>query len=318
VEGYLEGIHFAEGSRVKKGALLYTLESQPFEEKVAAAMSLVAGEKTMLAKAKSDLDRIRPLAEQKAVSESDLDAAEAQYEASGESVKAAEANLRAANIQLGYTKIHSPVSGIIGKTQAKVGDFVGRTPNPVILNTVSRIDTVLVQFYITETMYLRAIRRHLSQSGAERDDSVTKLDMILADGSVYEHKGKIDFIDREVDSATGSILVQASFSNPDEVLRPGQFAQIRARVEVVKDGILVPQRCIMELQGLYSVYVVSENNTVKQRQVEVGPKIDRFWLVTKGLMSGERVVYEGLQKVRNGMTVNPVIQQIPPTDEEGK
>ncbi|MHC4361455.1 MAG: efflux RND transporter periplasmic adaptor subunit [Planctomycetota bacterium] len=119
VEGYLEGIHFAEGSRVKKGALLYTLESQPFEEKVAAAMSLVAGEKTMLAKAKSDLDRIRPLAEQKAVSESDLDAAEAQYEASGESVKAAEANLRAANIQLGYTKIHSPVSGIIGKTQAK-------------------------------------------------------------------------------------------------------------------------------------------------------------------------------------------------------
>jgi membrane fusion protein (multidrug efflux system) len=142
--------------------------------------------------------------------------------------------------------------------------------------------------------------------------------MILADGSVYEHKGKIDFIDREVDSATGSILVQASFSNPDEVLRPGQFAQIRARVEVVKDGILVPQRCIMELQGLYSVYVVSENNTVKQRQVEVGPKIDRFWLVTKGLMSGERVVYEGLQKVRNGMTVNPVIQQIPPTDEEGK
>ncbi len=318
VEGYLEGIHFAEGSRVNKGALLYTLESQPFEEKVAAAMSMVAGAKTMLAKAKSDLDRIKPLAEQKAVSDSDLDAAVAQHEASVESVKAAEANLRAVKIQLGYTKIHSPVSGIIGRTKAKVGDFVGRSPNPVILNTVSRIDTVLVQFYITETMYLRAIRRHLSQSDAERDDSVTELDMILADGSVYEHKGKVDFIDREVDSATGSILVQASFPNPDEILRPGQFAQIRARVEVVKDGILIPQRCIMELQGLYSVYVVGENNTVKQREVKVGPKIDRFWLVTEGLKSGEKVVYEGLQKVRNGMTVNPVIHQIQPTDEESK
>jgi membrane fusion protein (multidrug efflux system) len=318
VEGYLEGIHFVEGSRVKDGALLYTLESQPFEEKVAAAMSLVAGEKTMMAKAKSDLDRIRPLAEQKAVSQSDLDAAEAQYDASIESVKAAEANLRAAQIQLGYTEIRSPVSGIIGKTKAKVGDFVGRTPNPVILNTVSRTDTVLVQFYITETMYLRAIRRHLSQSQAERDDRVTELDMILADGSVYERKGKVDFIDREVDSATGSILVQASFPNPDEILRPGQFAQIRARVDVVKDGILIPQRCIMELQGLYSVYVVGEDNTVKQREVQVGPRIDRFWLVTEGLQSGEKVVYEGLQKVRTGTIVNPVIQQIPPTNEESK
>lgn len=318
VEGYLEGIHFTEGSRVKKGALLYTLESQPFEEKVASMMSMVAGAKTMRAKAKSDLDRIKPLAEQKAVSESDLDAAEAQYEASVESVKAAEANLRAAQIQLGYTKIHSPVSGIIGRTKAKVGDFVGRSPNPVILNTVSRIDTVLVQFYITETMYLRAIRRHLSQSDAERDDRVTELDMILADDSVYEHKGKVDFVDREVDSATGSILVQASFPNPDEILRPGQFAQIRARVEVVKDGILIPQRCIMELQGLYSVYVVGENNTVKQREVKVGPKIDRFWLVTEGLKSGEKVVYEGLQKVRNGMTVNPVIHEVQPTNEESK
>ncbi|MHC4159090.1 MAG: efflux RND transporter periplasmic adaptor subunit, partial [Planctomycetota bacterium] len=279
VEGYLEGIHFAEGSRVEKGTKLYTLESQPFEEKVASMMSMVAGAKTMEAKAKSDLDRIRPLAEQKAVSESDLDAAEAQYAASVESVKAAEANLRAAEIQLGYTKINSPVSGIIGRTKAKVGDFVGRSPNPVILNTVSRIDTVLVQFYVTETMYLRAIRRRLSQSDTEKDDRAKELDMILSDGSVYEHKGKFDFIDREVDSATGSILIQASFPNPDEILRPGQFAQIRVRVDVVKDGILVPQRCVMELQGLYNVYIVDENNTVKQREVKVGPKINRFWLV---------------------------------------
>ncbi len=318
VEGYLEGIHFAEGSRVEKDALLYTLESQTFEEKVASMMSMVAGAKTMRAKAKSDLDRIKPLAEQKAVSESDLDAAVAQYEASVESVKAAEANLRAVKIQLGYTKIHSPVSGIIGRTKAKVGDFVGRSPNPVILNTVSRIDTVLVQFYITESMYLRAIRRNLSQSDTEKDDRVIELDMILADGSVYEHKGKLDFIDREVDSATGSILIQASFPNPDEILRPGQFAKIKARVEVVKDGILIPQRCVMEIQGLYNVYVVDESNKVKQREVKVGPKINQFWLITEGLKSGEKVVYEGLQKVKDAMIVNPVIQEIRPVREESK
>ncbi|MHC4418026.1 MAG: efflux RND transporter periplasmic adaptor subunit, partial [Planctomycetota bacterium] len=203
-------------------------------------------------------------------------------------------------------------------TKAKVGDFVGRSPNPVILNTVSRIDTVLVQFYITESMYLRAIRRNLSQSDTEKDARVTKLDMILADGSVYEHKGKVDFVDREVDSATGSILIQASFPNPDEILRPGQFAKIKARVEVVEDGILIPQRCVMEIQGLYNVYVVDESNKVKQREVKVGPKINQFWLITEGLKSGEKVVYEGLQKVKDAMIVNPVIQEIQPVIEESK
>ena len=167
VEGFLEGIHFEEGSRVEKGALLYTLESQPFEADVAAKMSAVAGAKTMLAKAKSDLDRIEPLAKEKAVSESDLDSAVAQHEAYIESVKAAEANLRASKIQLGYTKIYSPISGIIGKTKAKVGDFVGRSPNPVILNTVSRIDTILVEFFITETQYLKGGPSHLYHRQAE-------------------------------------------------------------------------------------------------------------------------------------------------------
>jgi membrane fusion protein (multidrug efflux system) len=167
-------------------------------------------------------------------------------------------------------------------------------------------------------MYLRAIRRNLSQSDTEKDARVTKLDMILADGSVYEHKGKVDFVDREVDSATGSILIQASFPNPDEILRPGQFAKIKARVEVVEDGILIPQRCVMEIQGLYNVYVVDESNKVKQREVKVGPKINQFWLITEGLKSGEKVVYEGLQKVKDAMIVNPVIQEIQPVIEESK
>jgi membrane fusion protein (multidrug efflux system) len=311
VEGYLEGMHFKEGSRIKKGALLYDLESQPFEEKVAAQMSKLAEAKTMLAKAESDLNRIKPLAEQNAVSQSDLDAAVAQYDAFTASVEAAEANLRAAKIQLGYTKIYSPISGIIGRTRAKVGDFVGRSPNPIILNVVSRIDTVLVQFFITETHYLLLARRNISQSGStDQNAREANLELILADGSLYPHKGNVDFIDREVDPTTGAILIQASFPNPDELLRPGQFAKVKAMANVVEGGILIPQRCVTELQGLFSVFVVNDGNEVEKREVKVGPKVEQFWLILEGLKPGEKVVYEGLQKVKDGAVVNPIIQEI--------
>ena len=316
VEGFLEGIHFKEGSEIKEGTLLYTLESQPFEEKVAAQMSKVAEAKTMLAKAINDLDRIKPLAEEKAVSESDLDAAVATHEASLSTVEAAEANFRAAKIQLGYTKIYSPISGIIGKTQAKVGDFVGRSPNPVILNTVSRIDTILVHFFISESQYLGVARYLFQRPSTERRSDTANFELILVDGSVYEHKGKTDFIDREVDPTTGAMLVQASFPNPDKILRPGQFARVKIKVQVVKDGILVPQRCVTELQGFYSVFVVDGSNTIKRTEVKVGPKIKQFWLITEGLNSGEKVVYEGLQKVKDGTIVRAVVKDIKLANEE--
>jgi len=274
-------------------------------------MSRLAEAKTMLAKAESDLNRIKPLAELKAVSQSDLDAALALYDASTASVEAAEANLRAAKIQLSYTEIYSPISGIIGRTKAKVGDFVGRDPNPIILNVVSRIDTVLVQFFITETQYLLLARRLISESNiADQNAREANLELILADGSLYPHKGKADFIDREVDPSTGAILVQASFPNPGELLRPGQFAKVKAMVNVVEEGILIPQRCVTELQGLYSVFVVNESNQVEKREVEAGPKIEQFWLILEGLKPGEKVVYEGLQKVKAGSVVNPIIQEI--------
>jgi membrane fusion protein (multidrug efflux system) len=317
VEGYLEGIHFQEGQPVEQGDLLYTLESQPFEAAVAAEMSRVAEAKTALAKADSDLKRIRPLAEAKAVSESDLDAAVAMYEASIAGVKAAQANLRAANIQLSYTKIYSPISGLIGMTKAKVGDFVGREPNPVILNTVSLIDTVLVQFFITETQYLAAAR-HLRDQRESKDPDAGEadLELILADGSLYPHKGRFDFADRNVDPTTGAMMMQASFPNPDGLLRPGQFGRVKAEVAAVEDGILIPQRCVTELQGTHSVYVVDEGNQAQRREVKAGPKIKQFWLILEGLKPGESVVYEGLQKVRDGAAVNPIIQEIHPTIEE--
>ena len=317
VEGFLEGIHFEEGSRVEKGDLLYTLESQPFEADVAAKMSRVAEANTMLAKAKSDLDRIEPLAKEKAVSESDLDGAVAQYEASIESVKAAKANLRASNIQLGYTKIYSPITGIIGKTKAKVGDFVGRSPNPVILNTVSRIDTVLVEFFITETQYLQLARRFSSEIGeGVQKARKENLELILADGSLYDQKGKPEFIDRNVDPTTGAILVQASFPNPKELLRPGQFAKVKALITVVKNGILVPQRCVVELQGTYIVNVIGDDDKVQVRSVKTGPKIKQFWLITEGLKPGERIVYEGLQRVKEGAIVKPTVKDIKSTEQK--
>ena len=320
VEGYLEGIHFEEGSRVKKGMLLYTLESQQFEADVAAKMSGVAAAKTFTAEAKTYLDRIKPLAAEKAVSQSDLDSAQAQYDVGLSQIRAAEANLRAARIQLGYTKIYSPITGIIGKTKAKVGDFVGRSPNPIILNTVSKIDTVLVQFFITESQYLM-MSRHLMEKAAKEeleDHEKADLELILSDGSLYDHKGKPDFVNREVDPQTGAILVQASFPNPQGLLRPGQFAKVKGEIEVVKGGILIPQRCVMELQGTFSVYVVKDDNKVQLKEVTAGPKIKSFWLILKGLKPGEKVVYEGLQKVKDGTVVEAKKVDVPFEEPEKK
>jgi len=320
VEGYLEGIHFKEGFPVKKGMLLYTLESQQFEADVAAKMSGVAAAETYTTESKTYLDRIEPLAKEKAVSQSDLDSAQAQYDVGLSQIKAAKANLRAANIQLGYTKIYSPISGIIGKTKAKVGDFVGRQPSPIILNTVSRIDTVLVQFFITESQYLMFMRRHMAQIEKGKFEEVEKanLELILSDGSIYKHKGTPDFVNREVDPQTGALLIQASFPNPDELLRPGQFAKVKGEIEVVKDGILIPQRCLIELQGTFSVFVLGAENKIELKEVKVGPKIDSFWLIREGLKSGEKVVYEGLQTVKDGTVVDAKVVHVPFKDEEKK
>jgi membrane fusion protein (multidrug efflux system) len=313
VEGFLEGIYFQEGSHVKQGAKLYSIESQPFEEAVAAKMSLLAEAQTRMAKAESDLNRIRPLAAQNAVSQSDLDGALAQYDASVSAVEAAEANLRAVKIQLSYTRIYSPIGGIIGRTKAKVGDFVGREPNPVILNVVSRIDTILVQFFITEAQYLRLARLSESDTSKIRAGrGKNQIRLILVDGTIYEHEGKLDFIDREVDPTTGAMLVQASFPNPDRLLRPGQFAKIKARLAVIPGGIMIPQRCIMELQAKFSVFIVNDKNTIERREVKVASKINNFWVIEEGLAAGDKVVYEGLQKVREGGQITPEPADIKP------
>jgi membrane fusion protein, multidrug efflux system len=321
VQGFLETRHFEEGSFVKKGQLLYTIESQPFEEKVAQAKSQLAASQINLANAKSDLSRIEPLAAENAISQIDLDAAQARYEASIESVKATEAGLRAAELELSYTKVYSPIDGVIGKSRASEGDYVGASLTTVVLTTVSFIDTMAVQFYLTQAEYLEAARRIEEETGTERPgksegEEDGDLVLILADNEVYEYKGRFDFIDRNFDTETGSILIQSLFPNPNQLLRPGLFARVRAEVDIVKNGILVPQRCVMELQGQFNVLVVNEDNKVENRQVQTGPTVKEFWLIKEGLKPGERVIYEGLQQVKEGQVVNPEIADIKIPDLE--
>ena len=321
VEGFLKGIHFQEGSVVKEGALLYTIDRQPFEAQVAAQKGLVAEANTKLTKARNDLNRYRPLAAKKAVSQSDLDAAKAQFDAAQGSVDAANANLHAVEIQMGYTDIYSPITGIIGKTKAKAGDFVGRDPNPIILNTVSNTDHILVEFFLSETQYLIAARRFIAESPEQRktaEEKDTGFQLILADDSVYSHKGKPTFIDREVDPMTGAILVQASFPNPEGLLRPGQFAKVKVQIDTATDGILVPQRAVSELQGMNRIYVVDEKNRVQERKVKLGPTVDNLWLVREGVQSGERVIFEGIQKIADGIVVKPVEKEFKRIKQDGQ
>ncbi|MCG8589084.1 MAG: efflux RND transporter periplasmic adaptor subunit [Proteobacteria bacterium] len=306
VEGVVIGMHFTEGRRVQAGDLLYEIDPAPFESKVVEADGGLAEARTKLAKAKSDLDRIRPLAEMNAVSQIDLTGAKAQYQAALGALRAAEARKRQAEIELGYTNIAAPISGRIGISEAQVGEFVGRDPNPVVLNYVSRTNPIRVRFAIDERRYLRLARRIRD---LERDDSAEAeedpgLQLILADGTVHPHRGKSVAVDAAVDPETGTFTIEADFPNPDEIVLAGQFARVRAILEVRRDSLLVPARAISELQGIHRVYVVRADDTLELRQVELGPKIDRLRIVESGLAPGERISLE-VMRLSDGSKVVP-------------
>ena len=310
VDGYLEEIHFDEGSRVKKGDLLYVIDPAPFQENVVAKRSMVAQSETVLIQTESDLKRIKPLAEMDAVSQRELDMAQAQRDASISSLNAAKADLKIAEINLSYTRIVAPIDGIIGRTLAREGEYVGKDPNPVILNTVSNINTIRVQFFLSENEYLRVARSYVNDSGKkiQKDNGETvEVELILSDGSLYGQKGRIDFIDRSVNSSTGTILIQASFPNPSRLIRPGQFARVKIKAVEVKDALIVPQKCLSELQGQYSVLVVNAENKVETVQVKIGEKIPGYAIIKEGIKSGDKIILEGLQKARPGMEVIPVV-----------
>lgn len=307
VDGVLEEIHFLEGRDVTKDQLLYVIDPTPFRAKVVEAEGRLAEAETRLAKAASDLERIRPLAEMDAVSKQDLDGAVAQFEAAEGSLQAARAQVEQTEIQLGYTRITAPVSGLIGITQAKVGEYVGRSPNPVVLNVVSQTDPIRVRFSINEREYLR-FRRDFGDKlrGAETDTPrANGLQLILSDGSIHEHRGHIVSFDAAIDATTGTLTLEADFPNPERIVLPGQFARVRGVLEQRTGALAVPQRAVMETQGIFQLAVVGDDGTVDLRQVQMGPRVDDQWIVESGLEPGERVALEGLQRIRPGVKVVP-------------
>lgn len=306
VPGVLLGVHFKEGSNVKKGQLLYTIDPSEQQAQVAHAEADLASAKTRLVKADSDVKRYRPLAEMKAVSQADLDAAVAEEGAARGQVDAAAASLRFAKITLGYTTISSPIDGLIGMTQAKVGDYVGQLPNPLVLNTVSNISSAQARFSITERDYLDLMRKF----GPPKEDADRRLhhdniELLLADGSLYPHRGSLDFANRQIDPSTGTLQLQATFPNPDAVLRPGQYARVRVIIDVRKGALLVPQSAVQELQGQQMVAVVGADDQVTTRTIQTGPRIGSLFVVESGLQATDRIVLAGAQKIRPGVKVIP-------------
>ena len=307
VEGFLETMNFREGRFVKKGDLLYTIDPQPFQAKLVKAQSELAGAHTALAKAEADLGRVRPLAEMKAVSEQDLDSAVAQDAAARAGVRAAEAQVELAEIELSYTRISAPIDGLIGLTKARPGEFVGREPNPVVLNTLSDIDPIRVRFSISEREYLILARHYLeTRDGTERTpDEQPDLELILADGTMHNYSGKASAASQAINAETGTYTVDATFPNPRGLLLPGQFARVRAPYRTLEDVVVVPKKSLVELQGRYKVYVVTTDNAVEVREVKTGPATGSHVVIETGLDEGESVIVEGTQKVRAGMIVNP-------------
>jgi membrane fusion protein (multidrug efflux system) len=309
VEGYLETMEFEEGTFVKKGDMLYTVDAQPFQAKLVAAQSQLASAQTTWARARSDLARIKPLAEIKAVSEQELDSAVAQEAAAQASVSAAEANVDLAEIELDYTRIRAPIDGLIGLTNANPGEFVGRDPNPVVLNTLSNIDPIRVRFSISEREYL-AVARHYNtreeRSGEGKNEQRrADLVMLLADGTEHSEMGSIIAGAQSISAETGTYTLEAAFPNPDKVLLPGQFARIRANYWELNDAVVIPRKAVVEMQGRFRVYAVNQQNQVEAIEIDLGPARGNDVVISTGLKGGETIIVEGLQKVRPGMPVNP-------------
>lgn len=308
IDGVIESLHFQEGRRVRKDQLLYKIDPAPFRAKVRDAEGQLAQAKADFVRADSNLKRVRPLVAIDALSQRTLDEAEAQFKAAQGLVESAEAILENAEIELGYAEIRSPIDGLIGASEAYENDYVGRSPNPIVLNTISKLDPIKVRFAISESEYLDLVRRGIAKKedtdpNQPPEERPQNIELYLADGSQHPHLGRFTFAGREIDTATGTLQVEAVFPNPEESLRPGQFARIRSALEVQEDALLVPQRAVVELQGTYQVFVVNENSEVEVRRVRTGERVGELWVILEGISAGEQVVAAGLHRLRPGMKV---------------
>lgn len=296
VSGYLIRQNYKEGELVRKGQVLFEIDPRPFQVALNQAKAQLSQQKARHETARANLARIKPLAAKNAVSQKDLDDAIGTELSTAAAVEAAQAAVDDAQLNLGFTKILSPVDGVAGIAKTQLGDLVGPSMK-VELTSVSTLDPIKVYINASEQEYLRSTRADRSSI----ED--VPLELILTDGTVYPHIGHFSVIDRQVDPTTGTIRVGALFANKENILRPGQYGRIRATVGIKQGALLIPQRAVTEIQGRYLVAVVGTDNKVDVRPVEVGERIGTAWIIEKGLNPKEQVVAEGTQKVRPGMTV---------------
>jgi membrane fusion protein (multidrug efflux system) len=313
VEGYLVSMNFTEGTFVKKGQLLYKIDSQPFEAALDESRANLSTARARVDKTNNDVARLTPLAKQQAVSQQELDNALSSQEAAQAQVAAYDAKVAKAKLDLAYTTITSPIDGLIGTTQKKVGSLIAG--GETLLNVVSQINPILFRCAIAEAEYLRIARR--GAGGKKSAEKPVGAQLILADGSVHPHKGRLESVERAVDPTTGTLTGQFSFPNPEQILRPNQYGRARFVTDLKEEAILVPQLAVQEIQGLYSVMVVKPDATVEQRMVKAGERVGNLWVIDSGLKPGEKVIVEGLQKVKPGVqvsakTVNVEEQASPP------
>jgi membrane fusion protein (multidrug efflux system) len=307
VEGFIDTVEFQEGMPVTKGQLLYTIDPAPFEASLAQSQASLAEAEAQLARAHQDVVRYEPLVAKNAISREVYETSVAQEKAASAAVDASKAVVERTKIDLSYTKVLAPDEGLIGKTEVYPGTLVGRGQS-TLLTRISRIDPIHVRMTVAERDYLELARKKTTANGVPDPEQHADMpfELVLADGTVHPHPGKFVFIDRSVDPRTGTILVEVAFPNPEKIVRPGQYARVRVVVEEAKGALLVPQRSVVELQGIYSVMSVGADGTVAQLMVQPAERVDSLWRIASGLKGDERVIVEGLQKVRPGVKVKVI------------
>jgi RND family efflux transporter MFP subunit len=317
VSGYLVRQGYQEGAFVNKGQLLFEIDPRPFRAALDQAQGQLAQATAQLANAEAvqrrtelDVNRYTPLAREQAASQQDLDnaiqnnlAAKATVATAEAQIKTAEAAVETAKINLDFTRLVAPIDGIAGQAQLQVGALVNPASGPV--TSVSTVDPIKVYFTVSEPQYLAWRKRFPTETTRQAADKNLRLELILADGSTYANEGTFYFADRQVNESTGAIRIAGLFPNPGNILRPGGYGKVRAVIRTQEGALLVPQRAVSELQGGYQVAVVDGENKVNVRTVTVGDRVGNEWIIAEGLKPGERVVAEGVQKVRTGIQVNP-------------
>ena len=303
VTGYLMKQDYAEGSHVKSGDMLFEIDPRPFQAALDQTLAKLAQDQAMMGKTELDVKRDTPLVKERAVSQEELDNAVHANLMAKAAVAADEAAVESARLNLSFTRITSPVDGIAGTAQAQIGDLLG--PGGAVLTTVSTIDPMRAYFSISEQSYLAYCHQFTNAAERAAYRGEMELQLLLSDGSTYPAPGKWLFTSRQVDVNTGTLQIAGLFPNPDYILRPGQYALVRTKIETRHGAILLPQRAVMELQGSYQVATVDAQNQAHIQSVQVGEQVGNDWLIEKGLAPNDRVVAEGTQRVKEGTVVDP-------------